>query len=206
MLDVLLTGVGGQGTVLAAKLLAQAAEGRGWAVRTAETIGMAQRGGNVVSHVRMAGAGQHVSSPLLPRGSADLIVAFEPIEAARTLVYLGPRGVLVSARSSIQPLAVALDRRAAVASNPLDMLQTAFGQCPQRLVLVDDERLLQRVGSRKALNVVLLACALAHADVPLGLDDLRQAVRACVRPRFVDMNLHAIDVVEESQAALRGRS
>ncbi|QKF07572.1 pyruvate ferredoxin oxidoreductase [Berryella wangjianweii] len=206
MLDVLLTGVGGQGTVLAAKLLAQAAEGRGWAVRTAETIGMAQRGGNVVSHVRMASAGQRVSSPLLPRGSADLIVAFEPIEAARTLVYLGPHGVLVSARSSIQPLAVALDRRAAVASNPLDMLQTAFGQCPQRLVLVDDERLLQRVGSRKALNVVLLACALAHADVPLGLDDLRQAVRACVRPRFVDMNLHAIDVVEESQAALRGGS
>ena len=78
MTNILLAGVGGQGTVLAAKLLATAAANKGWQVRTAETIGMAQRGGSVVSHVRMADGGGEVLAPLIPRGQADLIVAFEP--------------------------------------------------------------------------------------------------------------------------------
>ena len=75
MLNILLTGVGGQGTVLAAKVLAQAALEKGWQVRTAETIGMAQRGGNVVSHVRMGDAGEEVFAPLLAEGTADLVIA-----------------------------------------------------------------------------------------------------------------------------------
>ena len=85
MRNVLLSGVGGQGTVLAAKVLAQAAQDKGWQVRTAETIGMAQRGGNVVSHVRMGDAGEEVFAPLLAEGTADLVIAFEPAEAARVL-------------------------------------------------------------------------------------------------------------------------
>ena len=78
MKNVVLTGIGGQGTVLAAKVLAQAAENRGWHVRTAETIGMAQRGGSVVSHVRMGNNGEHVSSPLVSAAQADILIAFEP--------------------------------------------------------------------------------------------------------------------------------
>lgn len=74
MLNILLTGVGGQGTVLAAKVLAQAALEKGWQVRTAETIGMAQRGGNVVSHVRIGNKGEQVLAPLVSRGTADLII------------------------------------------------------------------------------------------------------------------------------------
>ena len=88
MLNVMLTGVGGQGTVLAAKVLAQAAQEKGWHVRTAETIGMAQRGGSVVSHVRMGNDGEEVFSPLPPKGfrkiadtSGDLI-AKSPMELA----------------------------------------------------------------------------------------------------------------------------
>ena len=89
MLNILLTGVGGQGTVLAAKVLAQAALEKGWQVRTAETIGMAQRGGNVVSHVRIGNKGEQVHAPLVSRGTADLIIAFEPAEAARVLSLRG---------------------------------------------------------------------------------------------------------------------
>ena len=92
MLNILLAGVGGQGTVLAAKVLAQAALEKGWQVRTAETIGMAQRGGNVVSHVRIGNKGEQVHAPLVSRGTADLIIAFEPAEAARVLPYLAPAG------------------------------------------------------------------------------------------------------------------
>ena len=88
MRNVLLTGVGGQGTVLAAKVLAQAARAKGWQVRTAETIGMAQRGGSVVSHVRMGDNGEEVIAPLVAKGTADMIIAFEPAEAARVLPYL----------------------------------------------------------------------------------------------------------------------
>ena len=108
MRNVLLTGVGGQGTVLAAKVLAQAAQAKGWQVRTAETIGMAQRGGSVVSHVLMGDNREEVIAPLVAKGTADMIIAFEPAEAARVLPYLAPDGVMVSATTSIQPITAAL--------------------------------------------------------------------------------------------------
>ena len=107
MIDILLAGVGGQGTVLAAKVLAQAAQSKGWQVRTAETIGMAQRGGNVTSHVRMGSNGEAVYSPLITPGTADMVIALEPGEAARALPYLAPGGVLVTATTAIQPVTAA---------------------------------------------------------------------------------------------------
>jgi indolepyruvate ferredoxin oxidoreductase, beta subunit len=108
MIDILLAGVGGQGTVLAAKVLAQAAQSKGWQVRTAETIGMAQRGGNVTSHVRMGSNGEAIYSPLITPGTADMVIALEPGEAARALPYLAPGGVLVTATTAIHPVTAAL--------------------------------------------------------------------------------------------------
>lgn len=199
MRNVLLTGVGGQGTVLAAKVLAQAAQAKGWQVRTAETIGMAQRGGSVVSHVRMGDTGEEVIAPLVAKGTADMIIAFEPAEAARVLPYLAPDGVMVSASTSIQPITAALSTepylaKATVASLD-ERLNVRAGE-PARFVLVDDEAVLSQVGNRKALNTVLLAFALKTGHLPLSLDDLRDAIRACVKPRFVELNLAAIDLVE----------
>lgn len=199
MRSVLLTGVGGQGTVLAAKVLAQAAQAKGWQVRTAETIGMAQRGGSVVSHVRMGDNGEEVIAPLVAKGTADMIIAFEPAEAARVLPYLAPDGVMVSATTSIQPITAALSTEpylaeATIAS--LDERLNGSAEAPARFVLVDDEAVLSQVGNRKALNTVLLAFALKTGHLPLSLDDLRDAIRACVKPRFVELNLAAIDLVE----------
>ena len=202
MRNVLLTGVGGQGTVLAAKVLAQAAQTKGWQVRTAETIGMAQRGGSVVSHVRMGDDGEEVIAPLVAKGTADMIIAFEPAEAARVLPYLAPDGVMVSASTSIQPITAALSSepylaKATVASLD-ERLNVRAGE-PARFVLVDDEAVLSQVGNRKALNTVLLAFALKTGHLPLSLDDLRDAVRECVKPRFVELNLAAIDLVESKE-------
>lgn len=194
MLNILLTGVGGQGTVLAAKLLAQAAQTRGWNVRTAETIGMAQRGGSVVSHVRMGNDGEEVLTPLLARATADLIVAFEPAEGARVLPYLAGGGAIVVARSAIQPVTAALNETPYQGERVLDALRSRFADTPARLKVVDDAGLLARVGSRKALNTVLLASALGLGRLPLDLDDLREAVRVCVKPQFVELNLRAIDI------------
>lgn len=202
MRNVLLTGVGGQGTVLAAKVLAQAAQAKGWQVRTAETIGMAQRGGSVVSHVRMGDNGEEVIAPLVAKGTADMIIAFEPAEAARVLPYLAPDGVMVSATTSIQPITAALSTEPYLAEATIASLDERLNECAAalaRFVLVDDEAVLSQVGSRKALNTVLLAFALKTGHLPLSLDDLRDAIRACVKPLFVELNLAAIDLVESKE-------
>jgi indolepyruvate ferredoxin oxidoreductase beta subunit len=194
MLNIMLTGVGGQGTVLAAKVLAQAAQEKGWHVRTAETIGMAQRGGSVVSHVRMGNDGEEVHSPLIAKGTADLIIAFEPAEGARVLPYLSPEGVLVTATTAIQPVTAAMSADPYRGERMLERLFAAFGATPERLAVVADEAILKRVGSRKALNIVLLASAIETGRIPLTIDDLRSAVEACVKPAFVELNLKAIDI------------
>ena len=194
MINVLLTGVGGQGTVLAAKVLAQAAQSKGWQVRTAETIGMAQRGGSVVSHVRMGNLGEEVYAPLLTRGTADLAIAFEPGEAARVLPYLAQDGVLVCATTAVQPVTAALSREPYRAADVLANIERMLGK-RQALVPVDDAAIMQQVGNRKALNTVLLASAIAQNRIPISVDELKDAIAACVKPRFVDMNQRAVDAV-----------
>ena len=122
MKNVVLTGIGGQGTVLAAKILAQAAQARGWHVRTAETIGMAQRGGSVTSHVRMGNEGEHVASPLVGAAAADMLIAFEPGEAARMLGLLSAHGVLVTASNVKQPVTASLSKTVYAAAPVLEAL------------------------------------------------------------------------------------
>ena len=200
MINVLLTGVGGQGTVLAAKVLAQAAQEKGWQVRTAETIGMAQRGGNVTSHVRMGNDGEEVYTPLLARGTANLVIAFEPAEAARVLPFLAPGGTLVTATTPIQPVTVALSGKSYRVDDVLAYVREQVssvahsGSCG-RFVAVDEGAVLDQLGNRKALNTVLLASALATGCIPLTLEDLRSAIKACVKPKFVELNLRAIDLI-----------
>ena len=215
MIDILLAGVGGQGTVLAAKVLAQAAQRKGWQVRTAETIGMAQRGGNVTSHVRMGSNGEAVYSPLITPGTADMVIALEPGEAARALPYLAPAGVLVTATTAIQPVTAALASQpyragdvvaalanslqaeasreqaaeVAVASSAATTIQDANAPGVEGYPVP----LFIPVDSRKSLNMMLLAVAVAQGRVPLTVDELKDAVRACVKPQFVAMNLAAID-------------
>ena len=97
--DILICGVGGQGTVLASKLIAAAAMEEGNTVHSAETIGMAQRGGSVTSHVRIGEA----YSPLIPKGKCDMILAFEPAEAVRNLPYLKKDGLVIVSSAPVKP-------------------------------------------------------------------------------------------------------
>lgn len=198
MINILLTGVGGQGTVLAAKVLAQAAQEKGWQVRTAETIGMAQRGGSVTSHVRMGNAGEEVFAPLLAHASANLIVAFEPAEGARVLSFLAPGGTLVSASTPIQPITAALSQKNYSEEEIIEKTAQAVKLAKGNFIAANDAKILDELGNRKALNTVLLACALATGCVPLNIDDLRKAVSACVKEQFVALNLQAIDKVVDS--------
>lgn len=212
MINILLTGVGGQGTVLAAKILALAASTKGWKVRTAETIGMAQRGGSVISHVRIGNLGEDVHAPLVTQGSADLIIAFEPGEAARVLPYLSKTGTIVTATTTVEPVSAAIGDVPYDAKQILENIQLSLynamvksitrgktrRQLQSRLVPVNDAAIIAKLGgNRKVLNSVMLAVAVSQNVLPLSLDDLAAAVSACVKPQFVEMNIRAIEVALE---------
>lgn len=186
--NVILAGVGGQGAVLASKLLARAAMGRGLPVKTAETIGMAQRGGSVFSHVRM---GEGAASPLVGRGRADAIVAFEPAEAARQLPFLRPGGLVVTSDAPVVPVSSATGGPAYDLPAVMAYLREAVGE--GRLTVVDAATAARELGTARVLNVVLLgAAAQAGALGPVTVDDLLAAVRAVVRPDFVDLDSRAL--------------
>lgn len=191
MLNVVLTGIGGQGTVLAAKILAQAAQNRGYHVRTAETIGMSQRGGSVVSHVRMGNEGERVASPLVPQGQADVLIAFEPGEAIRILPLLKQDGLLVTASRVIQPVTASLSEKLYEASPLLETLRQRSG----KTIVVDEAPILKAVGNAKTLNIILLTKAVETGALGLSMEEFRRAVSECVKPQFKDMNLSAIDLV-----------
>lgn len=183
--NVILCGVGGQGTVLASKLIASAAMRRGLPVKTAETIGMAQRGGSVFSHVRI-GEGAH--SPLVGRGRADLIVAFEPAEAVRMLPYLRPGGTVVTSDRPLVPVS-------AMTGGPaydLDAIMACLAELGERCVVVDADRALAELGSPRVLNVVLLGAAARTGALGLSVDDVRGALAELLPERLLDLNLRAL--------------
>lgn len=182
-MNCILAGVGGQGTVLASKLIAQAGLSSGQMVRTAETIGMAQRGGCVVSHVR---TGAHIDSPLVPVGQADIIIGFEPAEAVRNLPYLKKGGTAVVARKAVRPVTASLTGSSYDGSDMLAYLS----QNVECLILVDGEAICQQIGSPKVLNIALLGAALGALGI--SAEQMEDVIRASVRPQFIDMNLEAL--------------
>jgi len=203
VINISLAGIGGQGSVLAAKILAETARSKGWQVRTAETTGMAQRGGNVMSHVRMGDEGEEVFSPLPAQASDDLIIALEPGEGLRALSLLKPQGLLVTASSGVAPVVSSFK---AAPYNPSDMI-ARLQESGAHVVVVDDERLCSELGSRKVLNIVMLAKALLAVNDPMyqnalcgkiTLEDMREILPLCVKERFVSLNLRALDLVEQS--------
>lgn len=181
-MNLLLAGVGGQGTILASKILAQAAMQHGLPAKSAETIGMAQRGGCVVSHVRV---GEGISSSMIGAGQADVILGFEPAEAVRNLKFLKPGGTVVTSSSAVQPVTASLSGQSYQAADMLAFLR-AQGV---RLVVVDGDAVCRACGSPKVLNVALLGAASRILDLPEGA--LEQAVAASVPEKFLEMNRRA---------------
>ncbi len=184
--DIILCGVGGQGTVLASRLLSTAAMRRGVPVKAAETIGMAQRGGSVTSHVRI---GEGVSSPLVGRGGANLLMAFEPAEAVRQLAYVRQGGTVVVSNRPIVPVS-------AVTGGPTYDLDAIMGYLEQRvdnLVVVDADAAAAELGSSRVLNVVLLGAAIRSGAISLDADDIREAISIRLPERFWELNLRALD-------------
>lgn len=193
MMNCLLAGVGGQGTVLASKLIAQSAMNRGLNARTAETIGMAQRGGCVVSHVRV---GEKIHSPLIPQHKADLIIGFEPAEAVRCLPYLKEGGAVIASIKAVKPVTATLAGSNYSGEEMISHLKKQV----KKLYLIDADAICSRLGSAKVLNVVLLGAAAGAGLLELTLEELEKTIREKLPERFVKLNCRALS---EGAAAVR---
>jgi indolepyruvate ferredoxin oxidoreductase beta subunit len=189
-MNILLAGVGGQGTVLASKLLAQCGMDKGQNARTAETIGMAQRGGCVVSHVRI---GNNMYSPLIPKGEADLIIGFEPAEAVRCLDYLKPGGKIVVSKRAIKPTTDALSGASYDVSEMIDFLKSKV----KDTVVIDGEKICLESGSTRSLNIALLGAAAGCGALGFDENDLKASILKLI-PKHVDANLKALRLGTES--------
>jgi indolepyruvate ferredoxin oxidoreductase beta subunit len=186
VLNLIITGVGGQGTVLLSRLIGAAAIRKGFDVRGSETIGMAQRGGSVVSHVRL---GQEIRAPLIAPGQANLIIAFEPGEAVRSLPYLAEDGALVVFDRAVSSVMYALGDIDYQGSEMVSYLRERV----KKIVVVDGEALIADCGGAKAVNVALLGVAVGHGLLPFDKDDVEQAIKERVPERFWEMNLNALN-------------
>ena len=179
--NVMITGVGGQGSLLASKLLGRLLVDRGYDVKVSEVHGMSQRGGSVVTYVRF---GDKVYSPIVDLGEADYIVSFEKLEAARYAPYLKEGGRIIVNTQQIDPMSVVTGKE----SYPADILEelVAKGITVDGL---DALSLAREAGSAKAVNIVLMGRLAHYFDIPY--DAWIEAIRSTVAPRFVEMNLKA---------------
>ncbi|MBR1911218.1 MAG: indolepyruvate oxidoreductase subunit beta [Treponema sp.] len=181
--NILICGVGGQGTVLAAKLIAQAAVSAGKKVLSAETIGMAQRGGSVVSHVRI---GEDAFSPLIPKQQADIIISFEAAEAVRNLSFLKPNGMIIVNKKVVQPVTASLTGK----TFSEDTMIQALNGCTPNVTCVDTDKGCTVLGSPKVVNTLLLGAACRTGIIEMK--DIEQAIKLLVKPAFYDLNIQAL--------------
>ena len=182
--SVMIVGVGGQGTLLASRVLGSAMLSQGVEVKVSEGHGMSQRGGSVVTYVRY---GDKVYSPIIAQGEADVLLAFEALEAARYLPWLKPEGTVVVNTQQMDPMPVVTG----VAEYPKDILGKVREQ-GVKVVALDALGMAEEAGSSKAVNVVLIGAMAKKLDLPkeVWIDTIKETVPS----KFIDMNLKAFEL------------
>ncbi len=181
---ILIVGVGGQGTLLASRLLGNVLISEGYDVKISEVHGMSQRGGSVVTYVRY---GQKVDAPISDKGVADIVISFEQLEAARWLPYLKKGGTIITSTQQIDPMPVVTGAM----GYPEDILEK-LQNMGVTVVGCDALSLAQQAGSSKATNVALLGVTARY----LGIDpeSFKNAIKTTVKPAFIDINLKAFEL------------
>lgn len=179
---LLLVGVGGQGTILASKVLSEGLVKLGYDVKMSEIHGMAQRGGSVTTQIKY---GEKIYSPIIGTAEADVIVAFEKVEAVRYLPYLKEGGTLVVNEHEIYPLPVLLGQEQ-YPSNVMEFL----GERVSKLKVLDANAIAAELGNAKAQNIVLLGTVIKA----LGLEELdwAEVLKAYLPPKLHDLNIKAL--------------
>ena len=180
--NIMIVGVGGQGTLLASRILGNAILSLGYDVKVSEVHGMSQRGGSVVTYVKY---GEKVYSPVIDKGEADIILAFEQLEALRALPYLKIGGKMIANTQKINPMPVITG----AAKYPENIMDTLAAKVD--LTALDALSLAKEAGNVKAVNVVLMGVMAKNTDIPY--QTWVNAVRECVPAKFLEVNLRAFD-------------
>ncbi len=181
--NIMIVGVGGQGTLLASRILGNAVINMGYDVKVSEVHGMSQRGGSVVTYVKF---GEKVYSPIIDKGEADIILAFELLEAYRALPFLKEGGRLIVNDQCINPMPVITG----AANYPENILQKLSDKV--NTTSVDALKLATEAGSIKAVNVVLIGLMAKSTDIPY--DVWKKSVTETVPEKFLEVNLRAFDL------------
>lgn len=181
--NIMIVGVGGQGTLLASRILGNAVISEGYDVKLSEVHGMSQRGGSVVTYVKF---GDKVYSPIVDKGEADIILAFELLEAYRALPYLKKGGKMIVNDQQINPMPVITG----AAEYPHDIKEKLENVC--NITVTDALAAAQKAGNIKAVNVVLIGVMARNTDIPYEtwIETIKQTVPA----KFLDVNLKAFDM------------
>ncbi|MBR3421723.1 MAG: indolepyruvate oxidoreductase subunit beta [Ruminococcus sp.] len=182
--SIMIVGVGGQGSLLASRLLGNVLLAQGFDVKVSEVHGMSQRGGSVVTYVKY---GEKVYSPVIEKGEADAVISFELLEAARCLPYLKKGGHLITSTQQIDPMPV-ITGAAEYPENLVEKLRAAGAE----LVAVDALSLAEQAGTAKASNVVLMGVLAARMDYPMEL--WQKAIEQCVPAKFLELNKKAFEL------------
>ena len=183
--NIMIVGVGGQGTLLASKLLGHVLLEQGYDVKVSEVHGMSQRGGSVVTYVRF---GEKVYSPVIDRGEADIIVSFENLEAARWLEYLKPGGQIITNTQEVEPMPVITG----VAEYP-DSLVEKMQAAGAKVDAKDFLAIAESAGSAKAVNIALLG-RLSNYFPEISDEEWQKAIEVCVPQKFFELNRKAFEM------------
>jgi len=187
--NLIVTGVGGQGSVLASHIVAEAAVKKGFKVRVGETFGAAQRGGKVHSHVRI---GDEVYGPLCPSRSLDVLIGLEPNETLRLALKYANEETLIITNTRPVP---SMDANIGADAYPaVSLLIEALGRISGRVVSFDATELAVKAGNERTMNVVLLGALAASGELPLETEALREAVMSRVPPKTVKVNETAFNL------------
>ena len=181
---IMIVGVGGQGTLLASRILGSVLLGQGYDVKMSEVHGMSQRGGSVVTYVKF---GEKVYSPLVDQGEADYILAFERLEAARWISYLKTGGTLIVNDRRISPMPV-ITGAMPYPDEIVEKLQTTGAQ----IIASDALSLAIEAGNAKSVNVVMIGILSALTD--FSVDIWQKALTDCVKPKFLALNQKAFSL------------
>ena len=179
--NIMIVGVGGQGSLLASKMLGQLLLSSGYDVKVSEVHGMSQRGGSVVTYVRY---GEKVYSPIIDKGEADYIISFEKLEAARYVSYLKKGGKIIVSNQEIDPMPVIIGA-AQYPENLIEKIRAAGADVDA----IDALDLAMQAGSPKAVNLVLMGRLSKYFDASEEM--WMQALEACVPPKFLELNKKA---------------
>ncbi|MDR1000515.1 MAG: indolepyruvate oxidoreductase subunit beta [Clostridiales bacterium] len=187
MISILIAGVGGQGTLLASKILGVAALNKGMDVKVSEVHGMSQRGGSVVTYVRFGK--EKIWSPIIDEGGADVLLAFEELEAARSLTCLKPGGTVVVSTQRINPATVTIGV-AVYPENCVQMLRDAGAN----VIAADAMALAKKAGNVRAVNIALIGTLAAACETGLTREDFERALTELIPAQYLEVNLKAFEL------------